>query len=145
MSSSIIFLLLIIVKIRIFTFFLLLNLETRVLRLLEKKLLTIFKTQILGMFNFLVYYFRVIKRRSARSIYSSTIILPLRINPYLLGYPWNRIRKKWRITLNIYLLFSYYRGIRRLVQFSRERSSLLIEITVHKTGRESGKQSGGTK
>lgn len=87
MSSSIIFLLLIIVKIRIFTFFLLLNLETRVLRLLEKKLLTIFKTQILGMFNFLVYYFRVIKRRSARSIYSSTIILPLRINPYLLGYP----------------------------------------------------------
>lgn len=145
MSSSIIFLPLIIVKIRIFTFFLFLNLETRVLRLLEKKLLTIFKTQILGMFNFLVYYFRVIKRRSARSIYSSTIILPLRINPYLLGYPWNRIRKKWRITLNIYLLFSYYRGIRRLVQFSRERSSLLIEIRVHKTGRESGKQSGGTK
>lgn len=145
MSSSIIFLPLIIVKIRIFTFFLFLNLETRVLRLLEKKLLTIFKTQILGMFNFLVYYFRVIKRRSARSIYSSTIFLPLRINPYLLGYPWNRIRKKWRITLNIYLLFSYYRGIRRLVQFSRERSSLLIEIRVHKTGRESGKQSGGTK
>lgn len=83
---------------------------------------------------------RIIQRKRARSIYSSIIFLLLTIVRILKSF-----LIRINLALNIYLPFSYYRGIRRPVQFSRERSSLLIEIRVHKTGRESGKQSGGTK
>lgn len=103
---------------------------------------------------------RIIQRRRARSIYYIityillTIFLPLiivRIRKSLL----TRIPLKSFEYSNSREIKNYFKYIFTFLVLSRnsssgsifevQRSSLLIEIRVHKTGRESGKQSGGTK
>lgn len=107
-----------------------------------------------------VHFSRIIQRRRARSIYYIityillTIFLPLiivRIRKSLL----TRIPLKSFEYSNSREIKNYFKYIFTFLVLSRnsssgsifevQRSSLLIEIRVHKTGRESGKQSGGTK
>lgn len=107
-----------------------------------------------------VHFSRIIQRRRMNSIYYIityillTIFLPLiivRICKSLL----TRIPLKSFEYSNSREIKNYFKYIFTFLVLSRnsssgsifevQRSSLLIEIRVHKTGRESGKQSGGTK